>query len=160
MTVRQLSSPMTTWRIGDANGRFPIFSADGAVLSEGRWHRKGQAVIYTSQNYGTALLEKLAHWNGILPPNQHYITVTIPTQTTYEVVTKDQIPNWADKEGRAARAFGAAWIEEARSTLLIVPSVVSREETNVLINPHHPDAGGIAPSLERPVTWDARLFAR
>ena len=160
MTVRQLSSPMTTWRIGDANGRFPIFSADGAVLSEGRWHRKGQAVIYTSQNYGTALLEKLAHWNGILPPNQHFITVTIPATTTYEVVTKDRIPTWADKDGRNARAFGAAWIEEARSALLIVPSVVSREETNVLINPGHAGAAEILPSLERPVTWDSRLFAR
>lgn len=160
MTVRQLSSPMTTWRIGDANGRFPIYSADGAVLSEGRWHRKGQAVIYTSQNYGTALLEKLAHWNGILPPNQHFITVTIPGGTSYEVVTKDQIPTWSEKAGRASRAFGAAWIADVRSAVLIVPSVVSREETNVLVNPQHADFAKITPSLEARVTWDSRLFAR
>lgn len=160
MTVRQLSSSMTTWRIGDATGRFPIFSPDGAVLCEGRWHRKGQAVIYTSQNYGTALLEKLAHWNGILPPNQHFITVTIPNGTSYEAVTKDQIPNWSEKVGRKPRAFGASWIEEDRSAVLIVPSVVSREETNVLINPLHADFETITSSLEAPVTWDTRLFDR
>ena len=117
-------------------------------------------MIYTSQNYGTALLEKLAHWNGILPPNQHFITVTIPGGTSYEVVTKDQIPTWSEKAGRASRAFGAAWIADVRSAVLIVPSVVSREETNVLVNPQHTDFAKITPSLEARVTWDSRLFAR
>lgn len=52
----------------------------------------------------------------------------------------DSLPGWGDVDGAASRTFGAAWIDEARSAILIVPSVVSREESNILINPAHPDA--------------------
>jgi hypothetical protein len=116
---------------------------------EGRWHRKGQEFIYASEHYGTAMLEKLAHYNGILPPNQHFITIDVPAGISFEAVTKDSLPGWDDLEGAASRVFGAAWIDEARSGILFVPSVVSREESNVLINPWHPDAARIRPGREQ-----------
>ena len=47
-----------------------------------------------------------------------------------------------------------------RSATLLVPSVVARVERNVVIHPHHADAGSIAVGLETPVHWDSRLFAR
>lgn len=158
MAVRRLTEPLIAWRIGDPDGRFPIFSGEGSVRCEGRWHRKGQEVIYASEHYGTAMLEKLAHYNGILPPNQHFITIDVPAGTGFDAVTKDSLPGWDDLGGTASRAFGAAWIDEARSAILFVPSVVSREESNVLINPGHPDAARIRPGREQPVRWDERLF--
>jgi len=159
MAVRELVEPLTVWRIGDPEGRFPIFSGEGAGLSEGRWHRKGQDVIYTSEHYGTAMLEKLVHYNGILPPNQHFITIEIPVGVSYEIVTKDSLPRWDDRDGATSREFGAAWFSEVRTTILIVPSFVSREECNVLINPNHPGSARIRPGREQPVRWDQRLFA-
>ena len=60
MAVRELAETLTVWRIGDPDGRFPIYSGEGAALCEGRWHRKGQDIIYTSEHYGTAMLEKCA----------------------------------------------------------------------------------------------------
>lgn len=158
MPVRRLTEPLTAWRIGDPDGRFPIYSGEGSVRTEGRWHRKGQSVIYASEHYGTAMLEKLVHYNGILPPNQHLITIEIVVGISYEVVTKDSLPGWDDLDGAASRTFGAAWIDTAGSAILIVPSVVSREESNILINPAHPDSARIRPSREQPVRWDQRLF--
>jgi RES domain-containing protein len=158
MAVRQLTEPFAVWRIGDPEGRFSIYSGEGAALSEGRWHRKGQDVIYTSEHYGTAMLEKLAHYNGILPPNQHFVTITIPAGVTYETVTKDSLPRWDDGDGATSREFGAAWFTEKRTAILIVPSFVSREECNVLINPNHASSVHIKPGRERPVRWDQRLF--
>lgn len=158
MTARKLSTPLGLWRIGDPSGRFPIYSSEGARRNEGRWHSKGQEVIYASEHYATAMLEKLAHYNGVLPPNQHFINITIPSGVSYEVVTKDSVPGWHSANGAESRAFGSQWIHAARSTILLVPSVVAREESNVLINPNHPESVHIEVGLETPVYWDERLF--
>lgn len=154
---RVLQKPMRVYRIGDPLGLYPIFSGEGAARTEGRWHVRGQEVVYTSEHYSTAMLEKLAHFNGLLPPNQHYVEIEIPSGTSYEVVTKDSCPGWTNES--AARPVGARWYAERRSAILIVPSFVARMECNVLINIAHREVARIAPGLEQPVTWDARLFA-
>ena len=85
---------MRAYRIGDPAGRHKIYSGEGAALAEARWHEKGQEIIYCSEHYSTAMLEKLAHFNGILPPNQHFIEITIPNGVSYEVVITDMLPGW------------------------------------------------------------------
>jgi RES domain-containing protein len=147
---------MRVYRIGDPQGAYPIYSGEGAARTEGRWHEKGQEVIYTSRHYSTALLEKLAHFNGVLPANQHYIEIEIPKGVSYEIFTKDSVPGWL--ELAKARAAGSKWYREQRSAILIVPSYVARIEENVIINCGHPDAARIRPGLEHPVAWDTRLF--
>ncbi len=159
MAVRELAEPLTVWRIGDPSGRWPIYSPDGARRNDGRWHRKGQAVIYTSEHYGTAMLEKLVHYNGVLPPNQHFVSIDLPAGTSYEVVTKDSLPGWDDENQLVSREFGSTWIEECRSAVLIVPSVPSREENNVIVNPGHPGGDKAKPGREKLVRWDNRLFS-
>jgi RES domain-containing protein len=159
MSPRLLGEPMRVYRIGDPKGRYPIFSGKGASRHEGRWHERGQDIMYTSSNYSTAMLEKLVHFNGVLPKGQHFIEITIPARTSYEVVTKDSLPGWEQMDGAVARRFGAVWARQERSAILIVPSVVAREETNVLINPRHGEAKRIKAGLEKPIWWDERLFA-
>lgn len=156
MAARTLKEPMRAYRIGDPKGKFPIYSGEGAARQEGRWHAKGQEVIYASSTYSTAMLEKLAHFNGVLPDGQHYVEIVVPAGTTYQVVTQDILPGWIDAS--QARAFGSRWVSEGRSAVLVVPSFVARLETNVLINPAHADFKSIRPGLETPVWWDQRLF--
>ncbi len=157
---RKLEAPMEVYRIGDPKGAYPIYSVEGARRVDGRWHRKGQKVIYASHHYSTAMLEKLVHYSGVLPKGQHYVCITIPVGVTYEVVTAHSLPQWDHQSQRASRVFGARWFEEKRSAILIVPSVVARMENNVVINPGHSGAGKIKKSLEKPVAWDERLFVR
>ena len=54
-------------------------SGYGALLVSGRWHFKGNRVIYAAENSSLALLEYLAHTEGLkrrLP--YHLITIEVP----------------------------------------------------------------------------------
>jgi RES domain-containing protein len=68
------------------------------------------------------MLETLANAAGELPPNQHFITITIPRGTTFEVVTKDRLPGWDTLHPDVSREFGAQWAMRARSAILLVPN--------------------------------------
>ena len=156
-----LAAPLRVFRVGDANGVFPVWSAEGARRSSGRWHEYGAEVIYAAEHYSTALLEMLARWNRRMPPNQHFVEAAIPAGASYEVVTADILPECFLAGEDVARRFGNAWYREQRSVILVVPSVVARMERNVMINTRHPEYEGlrIEVGLEAPVWWDRRLFA-
>jgi len=153
-----LDRVLTAYRIGDPDGEHPIYSSAGSKLFPGRWNDSDHPVIYASEHYSTAMLEKLIHGSGRMPPNQHFIEISIPPGVSYETVTKDSLPGWETEDCAAARAHGVKWQGEGRSALLIVPSVVARMENNIIINETHPDARRITFSLHQPVWWDSRLF--
>lgn len=136
---------------------YDIFSGESSRLYPGRWNKKGQAMIYTSERYSTAMLEKLVRL-GEMPPNQRYVEIDIPVGTSYEVVTKDSLPGWHEQNCAISQDFGSRWLQESRSAILIVPSVVARMERNILINPSHADTKGILVGEEIPIWWDERLF--
>ncbi len=104
------------------------------------------------------MLEKLVHGSGSMPPNQHFIEITIPNGMTYETFEPAHMPLWADPSAFESRAFGETWQLNKRSLLLIVPSIVARMEHNYLINQYHPDFPRLQSSLHRPCWWDRRLF--
>ena len=152
-----LTETIIAYRIGDAHGEWPVFSGEGSKSYPGRWNNRHEDMIYASAHYSTAMLEKLVR-TGEMPPHQHFVEITIPTGTPYEVVTKDTLPGWCDANSATSRAFGSTWFQKRRSAILMVPSVVARMEQNILINSHHPGAAGIKAGLETPVWWDKRLF--
>lgn len=158
MRAQVLDKSLTAYRIGDPDGAYPIFDATGSRLDPGRWNTDAEAVIYTSEHYSTAMLEKLVNAAGIMPPNQHFISITIDAGVTYEVFSEAHYPGWA-ADTMLTKLYGAAWVAEQRSAVLVVPSVVARMERNLLINPAHPDIAGIRHGLHQPVWWDERLFA-
>jgi RES domain-containing protein len=153
-----LDRVLTAYRIGDPNGIHPIFDATGSKLYPGRWNTAVNPVIYASANYSTAMLEKLAHGSGSLPPNQHWVNITIPNGISFETFNVAHTPMWADPACTDAKAFGAAWQASKRSLLLIVPSVLAWMEQNYLLNPDHPEFPKITSGLPQPCWWDKRLF--
>jgi RES domain-containing protein len=155
---RKLSKQLKLYRIGDPSGAYPIFSAEGAVRQAGRWHLAGDRVIYACKSYATAMLEKLVYYNSVMPPGQHFLEIEIPSGISYEMFSPASLPHWAAINKRAAQSFGHQWYTEKRSCILIVPSVVAREEQNVVINEQHDDFRLITTGLEEPITWDRRLF--
>ena len=159
MIAQRLDRVLTAYRIGDPEGRFPIFDATGSKLAPGRWNDASAPVIYASEHYSTAMLEKLVRGGGVLPPNQHYVQITIPNGIDYEVLEPAALPGWDAPGGSASRAYGAAWQKSGRSVLLIVPSVVARIERNFLLNPAHEQFSRTSCGLHHPVWWDRRLFS-
>jgi RES domain-containing protein len=159
LTAQKLDRVLAAWRIGDPDGEYPIFDATGSTIAPGRWNTPASPMLYTAEHYSTAMLEKLARGSGRLPPNQHFIEITIPNGLSYEMVEPAQLPGWDDPAATMSKQFGATWQQAKRSVLLIVPSVVARMEHNFLLNPEHPEFPQIRHGLHRPVWWDRRLFS-
>jgi len=155
----RLPEPRKAYRIGDPEGRWPVYSAEGARRVSGRWHDVGDRVIYASERYSTAMFETLVRWNGPPPGNQHFVEIEMPAGTSYEVVDADGLPEWHLPDSPVARGFGHRWFTEGRSAILIVPSVVARMERNVIIKSDHPEFARLVPREESPVWWDERLFS-
>ena len=158
MTAQILDRVLKAYRIGDPEGRYPIYDATGSRLYPGRWNTPASPMLYTSAHYSTALLEKLVHGSGVLPPNQHFIEITIPSGISYEVLNPAALPGWDEARGAESKRFGEHWQRSGRSAILIVPSVVARLDNNILINLDHAEARRISHSLHQPVWWDARLY--
>jgi len=68
------------------------------------------------------------------------------------------VPGWDAGDQEASRRAGDAWLEEASTAVLLVPSVVFDVERNALINPVHRDFAQVQVVDISPVRWDARLF--
>jgi RES domain-containing protein len=159
MTAQRLDRTLSVWRIGDPTGEYPIFDATGSTLYPGRWNDSNTPVIYAGEYYSTAMLEKLVHADGLMPPDQHFIRITLPRGLSYEMVNADLLPDWAAPDCEAAREYGVRWAADQRTAVLFVPSFVARVERNVLINPGHPEFAQIETELPQPVWWDRRLFS-
>ena len=150
---------LSLWRCGDPSAGHPIFSGLGAGLFPGRWNTPASPMIYASETFSTALLEKLAHLNGVLPDNMHGVEVVVPDGVSIEHFDVHAIPDWVSNE-TATKTRGDAWYHAKRSLLLRVPSVpAAMVDHNVLINPTHPDFARLATKTPFPVHWDARLFS-
>jgi len=158
MPAQVLDRIVTCYRIGDPAGAYPIFDARGSKLYPGRWNTSASPMIYASEHYSTAMLEKLVHGSGALPPNQHFIEITIPPGVSYEVFNPAAVSDWHLASAAFSKPYGDTWQQQLRSLILLVPSIVARPERNVLINPQHPDFFKITTSLHQPVWWDSRLF--
>ena len=150
------SGPLRAFRIADM--RNTIFDGSGAMLHGARWNSPGRHVIYAAETYAGALLEILVHASGSVPQSQGYIEIEIPSSLSIEEITQDDVPQWDSPSFEATRAFGDRWYDERRTPVLIVPSVVTRVERNVLINQEHPEFPLVLASQAVPVRWDARLW--
>jgi RES domain-containing protein len=149
---------MIAYRIADA--RHPIFDATGAMLHGGRWNSIGLRAIYAAETYAGALLEVLVHSNLSQPPKNHRVVrIVIPDKVTIETIPIDRVQNWDAEDMTASRAFGNRWIQENRTAILRVPSVITNgRENNIVFNPEHSEFALVHAEAPEPVHWDARLF--
>jgi RES domain-containing protein len=115
MAAQTLDRVLKCYRIGDPAGTYPIFDARGSALFPGRWNTASSPMIYASEHYSTAMLEKLVHGGGRLPPGQHFIEILIPNGVSYEMFDAAAIPDWYQSSMAASRPFGERWQQEKRS---------------------------------------------
>ena len=151
---------MQIYRIGD--NRHPLWDGTGAAMVGGRWNSPGRPVIYGSLSYACAMLEILVHANiGRLPATHGYLVAQVPDDLPVERHDAQSLPEGWDGDNHAIpRRFGDLWLREVRSAVLVIPSVVAKLESNVLINPLHVQANRLSLSHVQQVIWDQRLFTR
>ena len=158
MSTQRTDRVLNAYRIGDPDGRHDIYDDEGSQLYPGRWNTRNSPVVYCSEHYSTAMLEKLVHANGVMPPNRHYITITIPNGISFERFSGAAHPGWSGQSEDICKEYGEAWVLEQRSAILLVPSIPARVETNILINLAHEESSKITYELTSPIWWDERLF--
>ncbi len=142
-----------------ADGRYPIFDGGGAMLLGGRWNSPGRRVIYAALTFAGAILVVLVHTNtGRIPTHHASIEISIPATVQVERLDVSTVLGWDAPGYAVSRAIGDAWYDSGRSAVLVVPSVVSQVDSNVLIHQEHADFPEIQASEPRPVRWDQRLF--
>ncbi len=119
-------------------------------------------MIYAAETFAGAVLEILVHGNlGRVPKTHAVVEITIPGAIGVEAVVAEKLPGWDADDRIVSRSYGDEWLEERRTAVLLVPSVVTRgREHNVLLNPEHPEFKDIAASKPQNVIWDERLFQR
>jgi RES domain-containing protein len=151
---------MRSFRIGDS--RFPLLDGTGARLHGGRWNSPGRSVIYAAETYAGAILELLVHANlNRLPRTQAVIAIEIPGELAVERLAARDLPGWDAPNQAVSRDFGDRWLAEARSAILVVPSLVTQgRENNILLNPAHAEFARIRHTPPELVVWDERLFPR
>jgi RES domain-containing protein len=99
------------------------------------------------------------HWNRArLPPDMRYVVATIPPEMSRTILDPEALPQWDRPDYRVSQKFGDTWYDTGAAAVLVVPSVLSPFEPNVLINQEHPEAGRIDVSGERPAVLDRRLI--
>lgn len=147
---------MKAWRIGKRP--HPVFSGDGAMLLGARWNSPGKPVIHAASTLALATLEVLAHAQiGKAPPGLRVAEIDIPKSVDIEIVTPKDLPGWDDPDYAVSCGFGDRWLLEARTAALLVPSVLSPIEQNVVINPRHKSFSKIKSGTEIDFVPDVRL---
>lgn len=119
-------------------------------------------MVYCASSLSLAALETAVHLAaGDLPLNRFAVCVEIPEGIWAARVTRDarSLPvGWtAIPAGKVSLDVGGAWLSSLDSAVLVVPSVVVPEESSIIINPRHPDAGRITAAKVRPWHFDGRL---
>ena len=138
----------------------PPFDGAGAYRWGGRWTGPGRYVIHAAESYALAVLESLVHFNlGELPPSLIVVRLRIPDTVSREVLKPELLRGWqASQPNPVSQDFGDRWYGEQRSAVLVVPSVLSPFEHNLLINQAHPQTRSISVGEPLPATMDERLL--
>ncbi|MEO8134751.1 MAG: RES domain-containing protein [Betaproteobacteria bacterium] len=158
---------MIVWRIASTT---PLYRADdisgaGAATTGGRWNQKGLPMVYCSAHLSLAYLETLVHLNlaDPIPYSRFIVEVTIPDGIwRYRLVgqkSRDWPKGWnAQPASNDSVDYGTAWLRSAAGVALVVPSVVLRQESNILLNPAHPDFSRVKAAIAERMMYDPRLF--
>lgn len=152
---------MRLWRICRKKYAATAFSGMGAAKSGGRWNHPGFRMVYASENSSLAQLELFVHLDPDLIPRDLVLTVvTVPERVSSETVSMRKLPrDWRNYPAPAAlRDLGTDWLQQARSLLLRVPSAVNPLESNLLINPLHPEFATLGKVVQKPFKFDPRLW--
>jgi RES domain-containing protein len=139
---------MIVWRL--CRRPHADLSGEGARRFGGRWNSRGRAVVYLAEHPALAALEVRVHLDlpfELLPVDFVLMRVAVPDSPMTEYEAPDD-----------SVAMGNAWLTEARSAVLRVPSVLVPHAWNILLNPNHSDAARALIGEIEPFGFDPRLW--
>jgi RES domain-containing protein len=135
---------------------------EGARLFGGRWNSRGRSAVYTSSHLSLSLLETYVNIPPELRddlPALQAVRISVPDDAKARTVGPNELAVLMKERDpiAASRAIGDEWIEVQTELVLVVPSVVVPEETNVILNPVHSGMRDVAILSTRRFDFDSRL---
>ncbi len=151
---------ITLYRITKTKYSDSAFNGEGAKKSNtGRWNPKGVAMVYTTMNEASALLEVMVHLADfqLLKKAYSLVQVEIDEELIFDLKHKPKFnaKNMIDIED--SQKIGKSWCEAKASLALKVPSAITQTDYTVLINPRHEDFNSLKIGKAYPVHLDSRL---
>jgi len=150
---------MELWRISN----YADLRGIGGLRASGRWHYRGQPVVYLAENPALALLETMVHLEfgspQALPDNYQLLRVEIAEGAAIAELTANVIPEDWRENADWTQAAGSEWLAAGQELLLKVPSAILPHSYNYLFNPAHPGAGSAIVAEVLKVPYDPRIRA-
>ena len=125
---------MRVWRLTKPE-HAPGLDGEGARLWGGRWNSPGLPMVYAASSLALAALEVLVH----LPPQMRRTGGFPPYMAVCLDVPDDRVVPIGPASLATPRSIGDDWARARTSLALLIPSLIIPQETNLLINPAHPD---------------------
>jgi RES domain-containing protein len=137
----------------------PGLDGIGARRAGGRWNSPGTGLIYAAGSLALASLEYFVH---VPPPMRTAGKLPALTAVQIELPPEAGVEDLSDDfagldDMALTRRHGDNWVRERRSLALRVPSLVVRQEWNLLVNPEHPEMARVRVLRQEPFVFDPRL---
>lgn len=125
--------------------KYPPFDGTGAFRFGSRWVSPGRYVVHAADSYALAVLENLVHWQTTtVPASLVCVQADLPDDVFQQEIDFADMPKKGARSYKPYREIGDDWYDSGDSVALWVPSVISPDEYNVLINQRHPDFAKIS----------------
>ncbi|WP_036177544.1 RES family NAD+ phosphorylase [Massilia sp. 9096] len=150
---------MRLWRIAQRKYALDRLCA-GSALYGGRWNPVGMPALYCGASIAICALEKFVHVGQAPLPPLVLVAVDFPDECDIFTPAASELPTGWDElpTSTSVQGLGRAWLERSETLAMRVPSVVLPEESNVIVNPLHPDYVRVKLTMLRPFTFDRRMY--
>lgn len=150
---------MRLWRISQRKYALDRLCA-GSALYGGRWNPVGFPALYCGASIAICALEKFVHVGQAPLPPLVLVAIDLPDHITVFSPDMSELPSGWDElpTSTTAQTLGREWLERAKDLAMRVPSAILPEESNVIVNPHHPEFEHVRMTVVRPFSFDQRMF--
>src|SRR4051812_12889364 len=150
------------WRIVRESRAQAAFTGEGPWQFGGRWNSPGVRIVYVSEHQSTAAFEIFIHRVPFVTEEKFKAFRIEWPDSIMEIFPAPRLPsNWRiSPRGAETTAIGDEWAREKRSAILAVPSAISPDDSNFLLNPEHPNFKRIRIGPPIDYDFDPRLFGR
>ncbi len=141
--------------------KYAPLSGKGAAMKGARWNSIGVEWIYTASNRSLAMAEVAVHLTlATIPSDYVMLTIYLPDDISTQKLTETDLPtNWnAFPHPISTQAIGDKFVSENNYCVLQIPSVVTRGDYNMLINPYHSEFSKIKIIAIEKIPFDKRIF--
>lgn len=133
----------------------------GGLFGSGRWHKKGNPVIYASEHASLAAWEKIVHVSDFenIPNDLLLVKIEIPDRIEIQTIPQTVLVNGWDSYPFAGETvdYGTSFLRTNEHLALKVPSAIISDEFNIIINPLHPDIRDCKVISTIPFIFDKRV---